>query len=312
YRIGSTTKTFVAVVVLQLVAEGRLTLDDTVDRWLPGVVTGNGNDGRRVTVRHLLRHTSGLADYVLDRPLVRAMLTDGYAGFLRERFRVHRPEELVAMAMRHPPHWLPAGPDERRWTYSNTNYVLAGMLIEQVTGRHWYDEVRDRILRPLGLRSTVLPPDVRTFPTPHATAYLRFPGDPEPRDVTLMADHDADGGLVSTPADVNRFFGALLGGLLLPPAQLEEMQRTVPQHAPGEKPTGTHYGLGLYWSPLSCGGGYWTHDGSSFGVTSHSGALPGGRRTVTVAVSTSFLEREPAERTDAAASRLVDHALCAR
>ncbi|MFD0850902.1 serine hydrolase domain-containing protein, partial [Actinomadura adrarensis] len=172
YRIGSTTKTFVAVVVLQLAAEGKVALDDTVEEWLPGVVSGNGNDGSKITVRQLLRHNSGLHEYILDMPLYKAALAEGYQGYLRERFRKHRPGELVAMAMRHRPHWTPSGPGEQRWSYSNTNYILAGMIVQKATGRTWEQEVRDRITGPLGLRHTAVPADPRRFPKPHATAYM--------------------------------------------------------------------------------------------------------------------------------------------
>jgi len=150
FRMGSNTKTFVATLVLQLVAEGRLSLDDTVERWLPGIVAGNGNDGRTVTVRHLLQHTSGLYNYTND--LNELASPEGYESV---RFRSWRPTELVAMAMRHPPNFAPG----THWDYSNTGYILVGMIIEAVTGRTWDIEVRDRVIRPLGLRHTFSPGD---------------------------------------------------------------------------------------------------------------------------------------------------------
>ncbi|RSN48974.1 serine hydrolase domain-containing protein [Actinomadura sp. WAC 06369] len=312
YRIGSTTKTYVAVVVLQLVAEGRIGLDDTVERWLPGVVAGNGNDGRKITVRQLLRHNSGLHDYILDQPMYKAAVTEGYRGFVRERFRTHRPEELVAMAMGHRPHWVPEGPDEQRWSYSNTNYILAGMIIERATGRDWKEEVRTRITGPLGLRRTAVPPDPRRFPGPHATAYQRFLDDDRLYDVTLTADAYADGGLVATTGEVGRFFRALMRGDLLPPAQMAEMKETVPMREPGGAGTsGGRYGLGLEWSPLTCGGGYWHHGGDSLGVSNRLGVAPDGRRSVVVAISTETLDEHTETTKDAAAARLIDRALCA-
>ncbi|MFG2364839.1 serine hydrolase domain-containing protein [Streptomyces mirabilis] len=141
-RIGSTTKTFVATVLLQLVGEGRLSLDDTVDQWLPGVVRGHGNDGRRVTLRQLLQHTSGLPDYIGD------VVPDlSAAGYRKNRWTTYTSEQRVAFAMQHPPSFAP-GSD---WEYSNTNYVLIGMVIKAATGHSWEHEVRDRILRPLRL-----------------------------------------------------------------------------------------------------------------------------------------------------------------
>src|SRR5690606_12965854 len=121
YRIGSDTKTFTAVAALQLVGEGTLSLDDTVEQWLPGVVAGNANDGSRITLRNLLQHTSGLANYTdiaFEDP---AELTP--ERFHAQRFRSQTPEEQVAMAMERAPGWLPDADDpgaETQWAYSNT------------------------------------------------------------------------------------------------------------------------------------------------------------------------------------------------
>ncbi|MET7927692.1 serine hydrolase domain-containing protein [Streptomyces sp. NPDC005349] len=160
-RLGSTTKTFVATVMLQLVGERRISLDQTVEQLLPGVVSGARNDGRTITLRDLLQHTSGLSDYIHD---VFPHLSP--QTYFANRWRPYKPEELVDLAMRHEPAF-PAG---TRWAYSNTNYVLAGMIIEKITGRTWEQQVHDRILRPLGLQHTDTPAPgpsfrIRTRPT---------------------------------------------------------------------------------------------------------------------------------------------------
>jgi len=148
FRIGSATKTFTAAVVLQLVGQGRMSLDDTVERWLPGVVQGDGNNGSRITVRELLQHTSGIPEV---QPQIPALVSaDGYR---RERFRSYTPQELVALAMQNPPTFPPGS----AWSYSNTNYTLAAMIIQAVTGRTWAQEVNERIIGPLGLRDTSTP-----------------------------------------------------------------------------------------------------------------------------------------------------------
>jgi len=121
FHIASNTKTFTATVVLQLVGEGKLSLDDSVEKWLPGLIKGNGNDGGRITIRNLLQQTSGLVDYTGDLPVRSA------EDWERERFRTYSPEELVAMSMAHSPNWLPE-PGETRFSYSNINYVIAGMV----------------------------------------------------------------------------------------------------------------------------------------------------------------------------------------
>ncbi|MFF3819434.1 serine hydrolase domain-containing protein [Streptomyces bluensis] len=307
-RIGSTTKTYVATVLLQLVGEGRLSLDDTVDRWLPGVVRGNGNDGRRITVRQLLQHTSGLPDYIAD--VLPDMSADGYR---EHRWTTYTSRQRVAFAMTHPPVFEPG----TRWEYSNTNYILAGMVIKSVTGRSWDQEVGSRILRPLRLTHTSTPGDNPYLPRPHSRNYQQFDqSGPGPMTDTTIAylpfDGDADGSIISTTADTNRFFSALLSGELLSPAQLAEMQRTVAvPDAPGEVP-GERYGLGLEWTPLTCGGGYWGHSGSGFGYLAWPAATPDGRTTVAVVVHSRPADENTAVRQIRGITDLIDHALCAR
>ncbi|MEU8973454.1 serine hydrolase domain-containing protein [Streptomyces monashensis] len=304
-RIGSTTKTFVATVLLQLVGAGRLSLDDTVDRWLPGLVRGHGNDGRRITVRQLLQHTSGLPDYVED------VVPDlSAAGYRRNRWTTYSSEQRVAFALRHRPSFAPG----TGWTYSNTNYVLLGMVIRAVTGRSWEWEVRARIVRPLRLTHTLAPGDRPFLPGPHAHDYQQFePGGPM-TDTTiayLPFDGDADGALISTAADTNRFFRALLGGELLAPAQLAEMRRTV-RTPPGHgDPPGARDGLGLDWTPLSCGGGYWGHSGDGFGYLAWPATTADGRTALTVSLHSRPGDEATAVRQIRDVTDLVDHALCA-
>nr|BFD87273.1 serine hydrolase domain-containing protein [Streptomyces sp. Xyl84] len=303
-RIGSTTKTFVAAVVLQLVGEGRLSLDDTVDTWLPGLVRGHGNDGHRVTVRQLSQHTSGLPDYIGD------VVPDlSAAGYRENRWNTYTSRQRVALAMRHPPSFAPGA----GWEYSNTNYVLLGMVIKAVTGRSWEHEVQARILRPLRLTRTLTPGDRPFLPGPHARNYQQFEPGGALTDTTvayLPFDADADGSMISTAADVNRFFTALLRGRLLAPAQLAEMQRTVEVPAGRGFPPGTRDGLGLDRTPLSCGGGYWGHSGDGFGYLVWPATTADGRTTVTVSLHSRPGEESSAARQLQDVTALVDRALC--
>ena len=148
YRVGSITKTFVSTVLLQLEAEGRLSLDDKVEKWLPGVVRGNGHDGSRITLRQLLNHTSGIFNYTDDEDFGRTYFLKD--GFFEHRFDRLSPAQLVKVATAHKPDFEPG----TSWNYSNTNYVLAGMVIEKATGHTYGDEVGQRIIEPLGLRAT--------------------------------------------------------------------------------------------------------------------------------------------------------------
>ncbi|RMI40880.1 serine hydrolase domain-containing protein, partial [Streptomyces triticirhizae] len=299
FRVGSATKTFTATVVLQLVGEGRLSLDDTVERWLPGVVRGNGHDGDRITVRQLLRHTSGVPDALPEIPALNSA-----EGYRAERFRSHTPEELVALALRQPPAFPPDGD----WSYSNTNYLLAAMIVEEVTGRSWAREVEDRVIRPLGLADTSAPGTFPFIVGPHARTYSAFGADPGPgagTDVTALNASMAvgAGSLVSTTHDLNRFYGALLGGRLLAPEQLTAMTDTVP--APEIGLPGVRYGLGLGETPLSCGGYYHGHPGELLGARSWSGVTPDGTRTAVV-----YATSDGGQDTTKAMTALVDQQLC--
>ncbi|MGV9453067.1 serine hydrolase domain-containing protein [Streptomyces sp. NPDC003635] len=303
-RLGSTTKTFVATVVLQLAGENRISLDQTVEQLLPGVVSGAGNDGRTITVRDLLQHTSGLSDYVYD-----VFPDPSVQTYFANRWRAYAPEELVKLAMRHEPAF-PAG---TRWSYSNTNYVLAGMIIEKITGHTWEQEVDDRILRPLGMQHTETPGTWPFLPYPHAANYQQFTVNGPRVDTTIPYrpfDSGADGSMTGTAHDLNRFFAALVSGQLLKPAELAAMQTTVPVPHDSGHPEGTRDGLGLFFTPLSCGGGYLGHGGSGFGYVIRAATTMDGQRTVTVSAHSRSADPQTAARQEDALQSLMDHALC--
>ncbi|MEN3360593.1 MAG: D-alanyl-D-alanine carboxypeptidase [Mycobacteriales bacterium] len=301
FRVGSQTKTFVSVVLLQLVAERRLALDDTVDRWLPGVVTGNGNDGRAITIRQLLQHTSGVYNYTNDL----ADLVGSADGFRQHHLDHASPQDLVAIAMRHQPEFAPG----TAWDYSNTNYILAGMVIKRVTGQTWSQQVSTRILRPLGMTHTSVPGDRPYLPRPHAEGYQEFPEGGPLVDTTILNPTwaGAAGAMVSTAADLTRFWHALQGGALLHPAMRAQLHRTVLATTFQDVAPGGRYGLGIMWLPLSCGGGYWAHDGDIPGFATVDGVSDDGRRSVVVSASTELASADPFRRS----LDLVDHALCA-
>ncbi|WP_437034700.1 serine hydrolase domain-containing protein [Streptomyces sp. enrichment culture] len=270
YRVGSITKTFVATVLLQLEAEGRLSLDDTVDTWLPGLITGNGHDGTRITLRQLLNHTSGVFSYTEDEDFGRTyFLRD---GFLEHRYDTLTPERLVRIALAHEPYFEPG----TSWNYSNTNYVLAGMVIEKATGRPYGQEVRRRIIDPLRLTATSVPGTRVLVPGPSSRAYSKLArtATGPTYDVTRLNPslaHSA-GEMISDSKDLDRFYRALLTGRLLPAEQLEEMTTTVPTDA-------THaYGLGLASTTLSCGVTVWGHGGGIHGSLSEAAVTKDGRR----------------------------------
>jgi CubicO group peptidase (beta-lactamase class C family) len=296
-RIFSNTKTFVATVILQLVAERQVGLDEPVETYLPGLIRANGNDGREISVRQLLQHTSGLPDF--DAAVF------GPDGYHRHRFDRHTPREQVDAGTALPRLSVPG----TEFHYSTTNYVVAGMIVEAVTGRPYAAEVTDRVLRPLGLRDTAMPGHSPTPGGRHARGYAHL--DHEQRlsdqgrriDATLLDPSLvwAGGEMVSTMSDLNTFFAALIGGRLLPPAQLAEMMRTVP----ADIFPGAGSGLGLFRVPLTCGGEYWAHGGSGIGYTTRQGYTTDGR-LVSIAMNASPYTPDQG----ATLLKAVDTALC--
>jgi D-alanyl-D-alanine carboxypeptidase len=239
FRAGSLTKSFVATVVVQLVADGRLSLDDTLQRWLPGILPY----GEQVTIRQLLGHTGGVPDYV-------ATVYPALYGSEQRRFRVWAPRELIALVADRPPGFPPGS----AWSYSNTGYVLLGLVVEAATRSPFGHELARRILEPLRLGGTVFPDRSADLPDPSSRGYsLPVGPDGEALDGPLLDLTAQDpswawaaGAVVSTLEDLGGFLRALLGGRLLPPALLAEMLPTVavpPAAIP--LPLYDRYGLGL-------------------------------------------------------------------
>jgi D-alanyl-D-alanine carboxypeptidase len=260
FRVGSITKTLVATVTLQLVAEHRLQLGDTVGRWLPRLVP----HGQAITLGELLQHTSGLFDYFNDPGFVQA--------FKADPARAWQPRALIRIAVAHPPLFPPG----TAFAYSNTNYILLGLVIQAATGQPLARELQDRIFAPLGLDHTSLPFADLTPPSPYAHGYLlNQPGATGLVDITQLSPSIAwaDGGLVSTAPDIARFYTALLTGRLLPPQLLHQMLTTVPTGP------GTGYGLGIISLQVPCGTA-WGHDGNFPGYTSNAFTTLGGRQVI--------------------------------
>ncbi|MFD9036366.1 serine hydrolase domain-containing protein [Streptomyces sp. NPDC059567] len=276
HRVGSITKTFTAVAVLQQVGAGRIDLDAPVGRYLPDVVPGER--GRQVTVRMLLNHTSGIADYVL--PAFPGILENPGKTLDENRLRRMAPEELARLGLAAPPVVQPG-----KHSYSNTNYILAGMILERVTGQKAEAYITRNVIRKAGLRHTYFPRSA-SIQGPHARMYESFFGliDP-PRDYSVydMSWAGTAGALVSTTGDLNDFYRALLKGRLLGAAELRAMKTTVPAYETeaGEEPR-MRYGLGIYTLKMQSGGWYWGHDGGVFGAGTWALSTEDGRRQVAI------------------------------
>ncbi|MEU5150134.1 serine hydrolase domain-containing protein [Streptomyces yangpuensis] len=204
FRIGSTTKAFTATLVLQLAAEGRLGLDDTIERWLPGMVAGNGYDGRAITIRQLLDHTSGIFNYANDAEFFKNGIGEAW---LRHRYDTYAPEQLIRIGLATPAPFAPGD----AFLYSNTNYFLAALIVEEVTGGTFAEALTQRIIRPLRLTGTYLPGTEAAIRGTHCRHYSTlFASDAQPviHDATERNQSFAwaAGGIVSTTGDLQRFF----------------------------------------------------------------------------------------------------------
>lgn len=274
FRIASVTKLFTAAAVLQLMADGRLALDEQAGRFLPAEFRPH-IDG--VSIRQLLNHTSGLIEPEL---LLFPSIREGsLESVIRFSDRALEPESLVRLAFENPPMFPPG---ERYW-YSNTNYHLLGLILESITGCSAYDVVASRVLAPAGLESTYFPRGKTVLPAPSSVGYDSLYQLVDP--AAAITGYDMSclytaGALVSTPHDLNRFVAALLSGRLLPEKALEEMTTMIPI---GD---GVEMGLGLQRTP-SESGSYLASEGTFFGTQTVVMATPDGSGSWVMSLNTT-------------------------
>lgn len=264
-RVGSITKTAIAVIALQLVDEEELSLGDTIESWLPGVVP----NGESITIRMLLNHTSGIYNYTDD--------PDFFASILADPYQHWSPRELIGIANSHPPVFPPG----TSWSYSNTGYILIGLVLQKATGESVAELVQRRVVRPLDLEDTYFANNARFHGTyAHGYAPPSITGDGY-QDLSRWSPSWAwaAGALVSNPPDLVRFYQALLSGRLLPPKLLRTMTTTV---SPGP---GFGYGLGIYTLDTPCGT-VWGHDGGIPGYVSIASSNRAGTRSAIVLLPT--------------------------
>ncbi|PXX57582.1 D-alanyl-D-alanine carboxypeptidase [Nocardia tenerifensis] len=284
HRVGSITKAFTAAAVLHQVDNGEIDLDTSLDYYLPNVVPGER--GSAITIRMLINHTSGLAEYLpyaypsfAALPDVAKTTPDSLED---NRFTRFDPLELIALGVRAP---ATGAPGNTPGVYSNTNYLLLCRLLESVTGASAEQCITRDVIERAGLRDTGLPAGPYII-GPHSLHYETWFGmiDP-PRDFSVfdMSWVGPAASLVSTVADLNRFFGLLLAGEIVSHAALTQMQRTVPVISfEGKR---IEYGLGLHRTEIPGLGVCWGHDGSVWGGGAISLTSADGRRQVSVALN---------------------------
>ena len=286
FRVASITKPYTASIVMQLVAEGTLGLDDTIEQWLPGIVT----DADQITLRQLLGHTSGIADYFNEPAVLEPYLEGDYEYVWTPRQLIEIAEQLGATSE--------PGTES---SYSNTNYAIAGLIVEQATGHTLGDEMQTRIFDELDLANTTFATD--TTLDPHM-AHGYSMGNGDPIDTTGVYPFAwAAGNIVSDAADTATFYGALLGGDVIEPALLDEMMPIIADDV-------VPYGLGLMAWELPCGVAY-GHDGGFAGYSTRSLVLDDGRQVVILANSITIddhLATDPAA--DAQYNAIIDSAMC--
>ncbi|MFI0419275.1 serine hydrolase domain-containing protein [Spongiactinospora sp. 9N601] len=283
HRIGSITKSFVTVALLQQAERGTVDLDAPVARYLPGVLPADR--AGKTTVRMLLNHTSHLGDYIAAA--FPSFLEGSPKSLDDNRFRTFSPQELVEFGLSSP---VTGAPGALPGSYSNTNYILAGMLLAKVTGRSAEEYITRQVIHRAGLRHTYFPrsPYIKG---PHSKAYEALFGwiDP-PRDYSVydMSWGGTAGAVVSTMDDLNRFYRALFTGRLIGPERLAEMRETVPVQVGGLATI--DYGLGLYSMDLPCGR-FWGHDGGVFGMLTMSVSSEDGGRQVSFGLNLSKYQK---------------------
>ena len=247
--IGSNTKTFTSSVMLRLQENGQINLDDTIGTWFPGL----NNVNEQITVRQLLNHTSGLYNYT-DTSAFGAMVSSDFT-------HVFQPEDMLPLIG--PPHFA-AGTS---WEYSNTNYLLAGLIIKKITGHTYESVVRNTILNAQNLNNTYLYPS-ETLPSPMPRPWsVNFSGSIMEDLVAsygysneaFLSAASAAGEIVSTAEDNVKFWNALMTGKIISSSSLSQMKTF------RDIGGGASYGLGLFrYSPIN-GHVVYSHGGTCIG-----------------------------------------------
>ena len=275
-RIGSETKTFTVTALLQLADRGRVSLDDPIGRYIDGVPGGS-----RITLRRLAGMRSGLFNYSEDEGFVKALTSDPRRSFT--------PQQLLGYSFRHPVLFRPG----RKFDYSNTNLILLGLVVEQVSGQRLGDFIRQNILQPAGLDHTLLPAGA-DFPGPHAQGYTNQTASGKVEDATDWNPSWAwaAGAMISDMRDLRVWARTVATGTLpdrtplIGPALQRQRLRALPTTVPG-----AGYGLGIFDV-----NGWIGHNGSLPGYESLSVYLPSAKATLVVLLNTDIRHdgQEPA------------------
>ena len=298
-RIASNTKTFVAVLIMKMVEEGKVKLDEPIETYLPGIVKGQGVDGKKITVRQLLQHTSGLPDF-----------GDGQLDYFAIRNDYVSPRDVLDGVLSRPAQFAPGA----KFQYNNANYVVLGLLAERVAKRPIAEQIEAKIVKPLGLKHTYMPgPGEKAIRGKHPHGYHTRDGKPGKLEDITEADPSwewAAGSMISTPSELNKFMQSVFDGSLLSQASIAEMKKSVP--APE---MGGEYGLGLIGHKSSCGV-VWGHSGNNPGYHSLSAVRSDGTAATIVTTAEPAVNAKEAETMKAGkygqAVSALDKTLCGK
>lgn len=276
-RVGSTVKMFTAVTVLKLKEEGKLNLDDKISFYLSGDVIDKIENADKATIRQLLQHSSGIYNYIQNLKFQTASTND----LIRE----WKTEDILKYAYNKKSYFQP---DEDA-AYSNTNYILLGLLIEKIEGKPFYKVFEEKLFAPLGLKLTRFAAE-DPVPDGIARGYIDLYSKLQVVESTYFSGWDyytADGGLISNPYDLNKFFRALMSGQILNTATLSEMLnwKTPKEQDPEFFPI--HYGLGIFKMETPEGIAYF-HSGDAIGYYANMIYLPADSSAVVYAVNSNY------------------------
>lgn len=276
-RVGSTVKMFTATTVLKLAEEGKIDLDDKISTYLNGDVINNIENADKATIRQLLHHSSGIYNYIQNLKFQTASLND----FIRE----WKPDELLKYAYKQKAYFQP----DEDVRYSNTGYIMLGMLIEKVEGKPFYKVFEEKLFIPLGLTMTKFAAEDH-IPYGIVRGYIDMYSNLQVVESTYYSGWDyytADGGLISNPYDMNVFFRALMNGQIINSNSLNEMltwkipNETDPEFFP------ISYGLGIFKIETAKGIAF-MHSGDAIGYYANMLYFPSDSTTIVYAVNSNY------------------------
>ncbi len=297
-RVGSTVKTFTAVSIFLLQEDGLLSIDEPITNYLSADDIKGLKNANQSTIKQLLQHSSGIFNYIQSAKFQTASLND--------LTKTWQPDELIEYARGKDAYFSP-GSDVQ---YSNTGYVLLGMIIEHITGKPFYEFFEDRIFKPLGLNFTQF---AAKDPVPDGiiSGYVDFYSNLNLINATTYSGWDyftADGGLISNAHDLNLFFTKLLTGQIVSSSSLDEMMTWQAPKVQDSEGFTTYYGLGIFKIETDYGSAY-MHSGDAIGYYASMVYFPDEQVTISWAVNANYGKVDELTQSKDAMNKIFDDVL---